>query len=315
MQRASANSTTCRITSVKSLVVLLGPTGVGKTALSIGLAQQLGTEIISADSRQVYRELPIGTAAPTIEECLAVPHHLVGTRSIHEPYSASLFADEASHLVCDIHCRSDYALASGGAMMYIDALCYGIDDMPDVDPEVRSATWQRYTDEGLEGILAELRVLDPVYYGRVDHHNYKRVLHGYEMCISTGKPFSSFHSGHKQTRPWRTIKVGLTRERDELYERINQRVIEMLRLGLEDEARQVYPYRHLNALNTVGYKEMFAYFDGDISYDEAIRQLQRNSRIYARKQLSWWRRDSEIKWFHPDDKEGIRNYIQEQHNL
>lgn len=297
---------------MKSLVVLLGPTGVGKTALSINLARELLTEIISVDSRQIYRELPIGTAAPTQEERAAVPHHFVATRSIHEPYSASLFADEACRIVEDIHVRSDYALASGGAMMYIDALCQGIDDMPDVDPEVRRLTWERYLKEGLEGILAELSVLDPAYYARVDRHNYKRVLHGYEMCISTGKPFSSFHSGIKQMRPWHIIKIGLERDREELYERINTRVLEMLRLGLEAEARAVYAYRHLNALNTVGYKEMFAYFDGLISREEAIRQLQRNSRIYARKQLSWWRRDSSIRWFHPGDYQGILTYILSQ---
>lgn len=294
---------------MKTLVVLLGPTGVGKTALSVELAQSLGTEIISVDSRQVYRELPIGTAAPTLKERAAVPHYLVGTRSIEEPYSASLFAVEACRCVEDIHTRSDYALAVGGAMLYIDALCQGIDEMPDVDAEVRRATWQRYEEEGLDGILAELRVLDPTYYKRVDHHNYKRVLHGYEMCISTGRPFSSFHLGVKQQRPWRIIKIGLTRDREELYTRINARVEEMLHLGLESEARSLYPYRHLNALNTVGYKEMFAYFDGSVSYTEAIRQLQRNSRIYARKQLSWWRRDTDIRWFHPSERASILSYI------
>lgn len=295
---------------MKTLVVLLGPTGVGKTALSIEVAQRLGTEIISADSRQIYRELPIGTAAPSAKECAAVPHHLVACRSITEPYSASLFAQEAEAIIGKIHQRGDYALASGGAMMYIDALCNGIDDIPDVPSEVREAVWERYHSEGLEPILQELSILDPIYYARVDKRNYKRVLHGYEVCLAMGKPFSSYHTGTKAERPWRICKVGLNREREELYERINARVQEMMRLGLEEEARSVYAYRELNALNTVGYKEMFAYFDGTIDLAEATRQIQRNSRIYARKQLTWWRRDESIRWFHPDDIEGILQYIQ-----
>lgn len=294
---------------MKRLVVLLGPTGVGKTALSIDLARELDTAIISADSRQVYRELPIGTAAPTISERAAVPHYLAGTRSVVEPYSASLFAEEATDIVQRLHTEGDYALASGGSMMYIDALCQGIDEMPDVQPEVRQAVWQRYQTEGLSTILEELALLDPVYYRRVDHSNYKRVLHGYEMCLSTGRPFSSYHTGRQQQRPWQTIKVGLTRERDELYARINRRVELMMDEGLEAEARAVYPHRALNALNTVGYKELFAHFDGVIDMPEAIRQIQRNSRIYARKQLSWWRRDAEIRWFHPDELTDIIHYI------
>lgn len=294
---------------MKRLVVLLGPTGVGKTALSIHLAQELDTSIISADSRQIYRELPIGTAAPTVSECAAVPHYLVGERSVVEPYSASLFAAEATALVREQHQKGDYALVSGGSMMYIDALCNGIDEMPDVRPEIRRQVWQRYEVEGLTPILEELAVLDPVYYQRVDRHNYKRVLHGYEMCLSTGRPFSSFHTGQQQERPWHTLKIGLTRDREELYTRINKRVELMIEEGLEAEACAVYQYRALNALNTVGYKELFAYFDGTIDLAEAVRQIQRNSRIYARKQLSWWRRDAEIHWFHPNDLAGIMEYI------
>lgn len=289
----------------KTVVFLLGPTGVGKTELSLTLAQRLGTEIISSDSRQIYREIPIGTAAVSLEDRAVVPHHLVGTRSIHEAYSASLFADEACRLIAEQHKRSDYALVVGGSMMYIDALARGIDEMPDVDPEVRQFVFARYEAEGLEGILQELSILDPLYYSRVDHRNYKRVLHGYEMCLSTGKPFSSFHTARRAERPWQVIKIGLTRERENLYERINQRVLVMMAEGLEEEARAVYPYRHLNALNTVGFKEMFAYFDGSISRDEAIRLIQRNTRIYARKQLTWWRRDEEIQWHQPEDEASI----------
>ena len=186
-------------------------------------------------------------------------------------------------------------------MMYLDALCQGIDAIPDVDPTIRQAVWQRYEEEGLEGILGELRLLDPIYYDRIDLKNYKRILHGYEVCLSTGKPFSSFHTGQAKERPFDSVKIGLTREREELYQRIDQRVLQMIEDGLIDEARAVYPYRHLNSLNTVGYKELFSHFDGTISLDEAIRLIQRNSRHYARKQLTWWKRDLSIHWHHPSD--------------
>lgn len=286
--------------ATRSVVVLLGPTGVGKTALSLDLARRLTAEIVSADSRQVYREIPIGTAAPSVEELAAVPHHLIGHRSIHESYSAGAYECDALATIERLHRQYSTVLVSGGSMMYIDALCRGIDPVPDVDPEVRQGVWRRYEAEGLEGILGELRHLDPIYYARVDKRNYKRVLHGYEVYLSSGRPLSAFHSGAVALRPWRIIKVGLRRERDELYDRINRRVLAMIDAGLEDEARAVYPYRHLNALNTVGYKELFAYFDGSIDRAEAIRQIQRNSRIYARKQMTWWQRDRDIHWITPD---------------
>lgn len=298
------------MSSAKTVIVILGATGIGKTALSLQLARRLGTEIVSADSRQVFREIPIGTAAVSLEEQAAVPHHLVGTRSIIEPYSASLFADDATRLIEQIHQHSSYAVVVGGSMMYIDALCRGIDDMPDVDPQVRAMVYERYNQEGLEPILQELKVLDPRYYERVDKKNYKRVLHGYEMCISTGRAFSSFHTEQVKERPWRIIKIGLMREREELYERINQRVLQMMDDGLEEEARSVYAYRHLNALNTVGFKEMFSYFDAQIDREEAIRQIQRNTRIYARKQLSWWRRDVDIHWVNPDDLDAVLRLVE-----
>lgn len=298
------------MSSAKTVIVILGATGIGKTALSLQLARRLGTEIVSADSRQVFREIPIGTAAVSLEEQAAVPHHLVGTRSIIEPYSASLFADDATRLIEQIHQHSSHAVVVGGSMMYIDALCRGIDDMPDVDPQVRAMVYERYNQEGLEPILQELKVLDPRYYERVDKKNYKRVLHGYEMCISTGRAFSSFHTEQVKERPWRIIKIGLMREREELYERINQRVLQMMDDGLEEEARSVYAYRHLNALNTVGFKEMFSYFDAQIDREEAIRQIQRNTRIYARKQLSWWRRDVGIHWVNPDDLDAVLRLVE-----
>ena len=294
MQRASTRD------QRPTLVVLLGPTGVGKTALGIQLASKLGCSILSADSRQIYRELPIGTAAPTLEERAAVPHYFVGTHSVTEGYSAASYEVDVLHLLEKLFSDHPIQLLSGGSMMYIDAVCRGIDEIPDVDPAIRAGVWYRYETGGLAPILSELEHLDPRSYATVDHHNYKRVLHGYEVCLSSGRPFSSFHTGQAKSRPFDIIKVGLTREREDLYARIDERVLQMMSLGLEAEARAVYPYRHLNALNTVGYKELFAYFDGTISLDEAIRLIQRNSRHYARKQLTWWKRDSEVHWYHPD---------------
>lgn len=282
------------------VIVLLGPTGVGKTALSLELAQRLGSPIISADSRQVYREIPIVTAAPTPYEQAQCTHHLIGHRTIHEHYSASAYEREALSTIEAVHSGGTDALVVGGSMMYIDALCYGVDEMPDVHPDVRRAVWARYESEGLGGILEELEMLDPVYYARVDRANYKRVLHGYEMCLSSGRPFSSFHTGERKERPWEVIKLGLIRPREELYERIDRRVEMMLEAGLEAEALSVYPHRGLNALNTVGLKELFDYFDGTTTLSETICLIKRNSRHYARKQLSWWHRDPSIRWYHPE---------------
>ena len=292
-----------------TLIVLLGPTGVGKTALGVQLALQLGCSILSADSRQIYRELPIGTAAPTPEERAAVPHYFVGTHSVTEGYSAASYEADVLRLLEGLFVDHPIQLLSGGSMMYIDAVCRGIDEIPDVDPAIRTEVWHRYETQGLAPILTELEQLDPRYYTTVDHQNYKRVLHGYEVCLSTGRPFSSFHTGQAKHRPFDIIKIGLTREREELYARIDERVLQMMSLGLEAEARAVYPHRHLNALNTVGYKELFAYFDGMISLEEAIRLIQRNSRHYARKQLTWWKRDPEVHWYHPEDIEGIENAL------
>ena len=303
MQRASTRD------QRPTLIVLLGPTGVGKTALGIQLALQLGCSILSADSRQIYRELPIGTAAPTPEERAAVPHYFVGTHSVTEGYSAASYEADVLRLLEGLFVDHPIQLLSGGSMMYIDAVCRGIDEIPDVDPASRTEVWHRYETQGLAPILTELEQLDPRYYATVDHQNYKRVLHGYEVCLSTGRPFSSFHTGQAKHRPFDIIKIGLTREREELYARIDERVLQMMSLGLEAEARAVYPHRHLNALNTVGYKELFAYFDGMISLEEAIRLIQRNSRHYARKQLTWWKRDPEVHWCHPEDIEGIENAL------
>ena len=238
-----------------------------------------------------------------------MPHYFVGTHSITEGYSAASYEADVLCLLEELFVDHPIQLLSGGSMMYIDAVCRGIDEIPDVDPAIRTEVWHRYETHGLTPILTELEQLDPRYYATVDHHNYKRVLHGYEVCLSTGRPFSSFHTGQAKHRPFDMIKIGLTREREELYARIDERVLQMMSLGLEAEARAVYPHRHLNALNTVGYKELFAYFDGMISLEEAIRLIQRNSRHYARKQLTWWKRDPEVHWYHPEDIEGIENAL------
>lgn len=238
-----------------------------------------------------------------------MPHYFVGTHSVTEGYSAASYEADVLRLLEGLFVDHPIQLLSGGSMMYIDAVCRGIDEIPDVDPAIRTEVWHRYETQGLAPILTELEQLDPRYYATVDHQNYKRVLHGYEVCLSTGRPFSSFHTGQAKHRPFDIIKIGLTREREELYARIDERVLQMMSLGLEAEARAVYPHRHLNALNTVGYKELFAYFDGTVSLDEAIRLIQRNSRHYARKQLTWWKRDPEVRWYHPEDIEGIENAL------
>ncbi|PDP59633.1 tRNA (adenosine(37)-N6)-dimethylallyltransferase MiaA [Porphyromonas gingivalis] len=287
-----------------TLYVLLGPTGVGKTDLSLDIAERLGSPIISADSRQIFRELPIGTAAPTPEQRARVPHLFVGTHSVRDYYSAGMYEVEVLEALKELFRKYRGVLLTGGSMMYIDAVCRGIDDIPDPFPEVREELYARYGAEGLDGILAQLRLLDPDYYAKVDRRNYKRVIHGLEICLSTGRPFSSFHRHEAKERPFRIVKIGLYRERAELCRRIDARVLEMMEQGLEEEARAVYPLRHLNALNTVGYKEMFEYFDGSIDRAEAVRRIQRNSRVYARKQMTWFRRDSTIRWFHPEADKG-----------
>ena len=290
-----------------TLIVVTGPTAVGKTALTIRLANHLGIPIINADSRQIYREMRIGTASPSIEQQQQAHHYFVGTKSIADYYNASMYEQEVMQLLQDDH--HPYALLSGGSMMYIDAVCNGIDDIPTIRDDVRKEMKRRYTEEGLEALCEDLKRLDPEHYEIVDKQNYRRVIHALEICYQTGKTYTSFRTQEKKQRPFRIIKIGLNRDRSELYDRINQRVHVMMQEGLEAEARGVYAYRDQTALRTVGYKEMFAYFDGAIDLHEAVRQIQSHSREYMRKQLTWFKRDETIQWFHPDNIKEIIKYV------
>ena len=294
---------------MNSLITLLGPTGVGKTELSLKVAERLGSPIISSDSRQLYRELPIGTAAPTPEQQARVKHYFVGTLGLTDYYSASQFETDVLALLTQLHATVPNVVMSGGSMMYIDAVCKGIDDIPTVTPEIREAIYQQFAQEGLAPILEELKAADPKHYEEVDRQNYKRVIHAVEICRMTGKPYSSFRTHTIKSRPFRIIKIGLTRDREELYDRINRRVDQMMEEGLLEEARRVYPYRALNALNTVGYKELFNYLSGEWTLDVAIEKIKRNSRVYARKQMTWFKHDPAIQWFHPDEETALFQYL------
>lgn len=273
------------------------------------IAKHFGIPIINADSRQIYRELKIGTARPTDEQIQAVRHYFVGTLGLDDYYSASLFEQQVLQLLDQLFQASDYALLTGGSMMYIDAVCDGIDDIPTIDEETRRLMKQRLADEGLEALCEELRRLDPEYYEIVDRQNPRRVVHALEICTMTGKTYTSFRRRERRQRPSRIVKIALNRPREELYERINRRVDQMMSDGLLDEARALYPKKELNALNTVGYKELFDYLDGRWPLEEAVERIKGNTRRYARKQLTWYKKDKQIRWFHPDDKQSIIDYI------
>ena len=294
------------------LVVLIGPTGVGKTELSLSLAEFLHTPIINADSRLLFRDLPIGTAAPTEAQQQRVRHYFVGTLGLTDYYSAAQYETDVLRLLDDLYSQHPYALLTGGSMMYIDAVCKGIDDIPTVDEETRRLMLERYEEVGLEQLCKELKLLDPEYYNLVDHKNPKRVIHALEICYMTGKPYSSFRTSQPKARPFDILKIGLRREREELYERINQRVNQMITDGLVEEARKVIAYRHTNALNTVGYKEIFKYIDGSWTLETAVEKIKQNTRIYSRKQMTWFRRDESIHWFHPDETEAIKKLIEKE---
>lgn len=300
---------------MKTLFVILGPTGVGKTELCLAIAKHLKTPIINADSRQIFAELPIGTCAPTPEQQSIVKHYFVGNHQLHDYYSAAKYEQDALTLISRLFngeedgIEHDTALLSGGSMMYIDAVCKGIDEIPTVDNNTRELMKQRLASEGLEALVEELKQLDPEHWSIVDRNNPRRVVHALEICHMTGKTYTSFRTNSIKQRPFNIVKIGLNRPRDILYDRINQRVLTMMEQGLENEARKVYPLRHLNSLNTVGYKELFAYFDGLIPQEEAVRQIQSNTRQYMRKQLTWYKKDESVTWFEPDNIEDILKYI------
>ena len=287
--------------------MITGPTAVGKTVLTIELAQHYGIPIINADSRQIYRELKIGTAAPSDEQLQQAPHLFVGTKSIDDYYNASMYEQEVLSYIKES--SSPIELLSGGSMMYIDAVCNGIDDIPTVREDIREEMKRRYKEEGLEALCEELKRLDPEHYAIVDRQNYRRVIHALEICHQTGKTYTSFRTQQKKERPFHITKIGLNRDREELYQRINQRVDQMMADGLLDEVKGLVEKRHTNALNTVGYKELFDYLDGRWPLEEAVERIKGNTRRYARKQLTWYKRDEDMRWFHPDDIQDILNYI------
>ncbi len=292
-----------------TLIVLIGPTGVGKTELSLRLAEQFHTCIVSADSRQLYADLKIGTAAPTPEQLQRVEHHFVGTLKLTDYYSAAQYEAEVLKRLDTLFTKHNTVVLTGGSMMYVDAICKGIDDIPTIDAETRQLMLHKYETEGLDRLCAELKLLDPEYHKIVDLKNYKRVVHALEICYMTGKTYTSFRTQQAKERPFRIIKIGLTRDREELYNRINLRVDQMIEDGLLEEARQVYPYKDLNSLNTVGYKEIFKYLDGEWDLSFAIDKIKQNSRIYSRKQMTWFKRDKEIHWFHPEEETEILTYL------
>lgn len=294
---------------MKTLIIILGPTGVGKTELSLQIAEKFGSPILSADSRQIYRDIPICTAAATAEQQARVKHYFVGTHALEDSFSAAQFEIDSLALMNELFVEHDTLVMTGGSMMYIDAVTKGIDDMPNVDPDVRASVREQYNENGLDFMLAQLKLLDPDYYARVDKRNTQRVIHGVEMCISTGRSFSSFHTGERKQRPFRIVQIGLCRERQELYQRIDARVRQMLADGLVDEARRVLPLRHLNSLNTVGMKEMFMFFDGIYTLEQAEERICHNTHIYSKKQMTWFKRDKDINWFHPEETGKIFEFL------
>lgn len=292
-----------------TLIVILGPTGTGKTDYAIEVAEHFGCEIISADSRQFFKDLKIGTASPTPTQLERVSHHFVGFLPLDKYYSASLFERDVLSLLSNLFVKNDIAVMCGGSTLYVDSVCNGIDDIPDIEPEIREKYNNKFKTEGIEGLRVALKIMDPVHYDRVDLKNYKRIIRALEICESTGKPYSSFLTGNKRTRPFDIVKIGIRRDREELYNRINKRVDKMIEAGLEDEARALYHSRDLNSLDTVGYKELFAYFDGNYSRDKAIELIKRDTRRYAKRQMTWWGRQTDINWFDADNNKDIIQFV------
>lgn len=285
--------------SEPTLIVITGPTGSGKTALSLSVAKKLNCHILSADSRQLYRDIPIGTAAPTIEELQEAPHHFVGTLGLEDYYSAAQYESDALSLLGQLWQENRYALMCGGSMMYVDAVCRGIDELPTISAAIREKAMAIYEEGGLSLLQKTLQRLDPEYYEIVDKNNHKRLVHAIEIIMEAGVPYSSLRTGEVKQRDFRIVKVAINYEREQLFDRINRRVDKMIAEGLEEEARRVYHLRHLNSLNTVGYKEMFAYFDGTMDYETAIARIAKNTRVYAKKQLTWLKKDPTIHFLNP----------------
>lgn len=301
--------TTHTTMSIKRLLVIVGPTGSGKTDLSIRLALHYGAPILSTDSRQIYRGMPIGTAQPEKHQLQQVEHHFIASHDIKEGLNCGEYAVQALSRLEELFTRHDWVVAVGGSGLYVQALCEGMDDLPQADPTLRAELSRRLENEGLDALVAELRDRDPVYYEAVDRKNPARIVRALEVCLQTGRPYSEQRTGQRLQRPFQIIKIGIDLPREELYARIDQRVDRMLSEGLEAEARALYPYRGLNALQTVGYREFFDYFDGLISYEKAVELIKRNSRRYAKRQLTWFRRDTEIRWFRPTDDAAMIEYI------
>ncbi len=295
--------------SIKRLLVIVGPTGSGKTDLSIRLALHYGAPILSTDSRQIYRGMPIGTAQPENYQLQQVEHHFIASHDIKEGLNCGEYTVQALSRLEELFTRHDWVVAVGGSGLYVQALCEGMDDLPQADPTLRAELSRRLENEGLDALVAELRDRDPIYYETVDRKNPARIVRALEVCLQTGRPYSEQRTGQRLQRPFQIIKIGIDLPREELYARIDQRVDRMLSEGLEAEARALYPYRGLNALQTVGYREFFDYFDGLISYEKAVELIKRNSRRYAKRQLTWFRRDAEIRWFRPTDDAAMIEYI------
>ena len=295
-----------------TLFVLLGPTAVGKTELALQIAQQLRSPILNCDSRQLYRDMHIGTAAPTDEELRSIPHYFVGTLALTDYYSAARYETEVLDLVRQLSPTHSNLLLSGGSMLYIDAVCQGIDDIPTIDDETRRFLRSRYENEGLEPLAEELRVMDPEYFAQVDRKNPKRVIHALEVCYTSGRTYTSFRTRECRERPFRIVKIGLQRPREELFERINLRVDSMMEAGLLDEARRLFPFRHENALNTVGYKELFHYLNDEWPLPMAVERIKKNTRVYAKKQMTWFQRDADIHWFHPTNVQEILDFVAQE---
>ena len=295
-----------------TLLVITGPTGVGKTAVSLLLSEKFGCPIVSADSRQFYRELKIGTATPTDDELEQVKHYFIGTHSIFDEYNAGQYEEEAISLLDELFEKHEVVLLTGGSMMYVDAVCNGLDNIPTVTADVRQFWQKQFASHGLEFIQDELKRLDEKHYAEVDLKNPKRIIHALEICSMTGKPYSDLRTGKRKIRNFNILKIGLNRQRPELYERINLRVDKMMHDGLLEEATRYYPYRHLNTLNTVGYKEIFEYLNGLCDLDTAINLIKQDSRRYAKRQLTWFNRDKEINWFHPEEVENIEKFIDQK---